>query len=81
MTKQTPRKCRCPSGDHEHKPGKCQDLATEQDQLCKPCSEKEAAALQLKAERSRTQSHNSDFPLRLLNVEERPSAEPIARRY
>jgi len=52
MVKQPLRKCRCPSGDHGHEPGKCKDIATEQDQLCKPCSEKEAAALQVKAERS-----------------------------
>jgi hypothetical protein len=50
MATQPVRKCRCSSGDHGHKPGKCTYLATERDQLCKPCSEKEAAALQAKAE-------------------------------
>jgi hypothetical protein len=42
MLKHPVRKCRCPSGDHGHKPGKCNNLATEHDQLCKPCSDRQA---------------------------------------
>jgi hypothetical protein len=30
-------KCRCPSEAHGHKPGKCNNLATEPDRTCKPC--------------------------------------------
>jgi hypothetical protein len=40
MLKYPVRKCRCPSKDHGHKPGKCNNLATEHDQLCKSCSDR-----------------------------------------
>jgi hypothetical protein len=35
-------KCRCPSETHGHKPGKCNNLATEPDLMCKPCHDKSA---------------------------------------
>ena len=47
MLKHPVRKCRCASGDHGHKPGKCNNLATEHDQLCKPCSDRQAKELRL----------------------------------
>jgi hypothetical protein len=34
------RKCRCAAGSHGHRPGKCRNLATEPDQMCKPCHDK-----------------------------------------
>jgi hypothetical protein len=40
MLKYPVQKCRCPSKDHGHKPGKCNNLATEHDQLCKSCSDR-----------------------------------------
>jgi hypothetical protein len=33
------QKCRCASKTHGHKPGKCTNLATEPESLCKPCYE------------------------------------------
>jgi hypothetical protein len=33
-------KCRCPSGTHGHKPGKCMELAVTSDQCCQPCHDK-----------------------------------------
>jgi len=30
-------KCRCPSGSHGHRPGKCQELAAGEDHLCQRC--------------------------------------------
>ena len=41
----TPRKCRCPSQSHSHTLGKCKNLATEPDRLCKPCHDTTAAEL------------------------------------
>ena len=38
-------KCRCPSARHGHKAGKCNNVATEAEQLCKPCRDKSAEAL------------------------------------
>jgi hypothetical protein len=38
-------KCRCPSDNHGHKAGKCKNLATEPDQLCKPRHDKMAKEL------------------------------------
>jgi hypothetical protein len=32
-----PKDCICPSGDHGHEPGKCQNEATEANDLCKDC--------------------------------------------
>jgi hypothetical protein len=51
MLKYPARKCRCPSKDHGHKPGKCNNLATEHDQLCKSCSDREGTDLEAKASR------------------------------
>jgi len=34
-------KCRCASDKHGHKPGKCENLATESHRLCKPCHDAE----------------------------------------
>ena len=34
------QKCRCASKTHGHKPGKCTNLATEPESLCKPCYDK-----------------------------------------
>jgi len=42
--------------DKKDKNQRCHNLATEQDQLCKQCSESQAAALQVKVERSRRRS-------------------------
>jgi hypothetical protein len=33
-------KCRCPSESHGHRPGKCKNLATEANQMCKQCYDK-----------------------------------------
>jgi hypothetical protein len=30
-------KCKCPSETHGHEAGKCYNLATEPDRMCKPC--------------------------------------------
>jgi hypothetical protein len=30
-------KCRCPSGSHGHRSGKCQELAAGKDHLCRRC--------------------------------------------
>jgi hypothetical protein len=30
-------KCQCPSETHGHEAGKCTNLATEADRMCKPC--------------------------------------------
>ena len=30
-------KCQCPSETHGHKAGKCAQIATEPDRMCKPC--------------------------------------------
>jgi uncharacterized OB-fold protein len=30
-------KCQCPSETHGHKAGKCGQVATEPDRMCKPC--------------------------------------------
>jgi len=30
-------KCQCPSETHGHEAGKCNNLATEPDRMCKPC--------------------------------------------
>ena len=35
-------KCQCPSETHGHKAGKCGQLATEPDRMCKPCHNKAA---------------------------------------
>jgi hypothetical protein len=59
MVRQAIRKCRCPSGDHGHKPGKCNNLATERDQLCKPCSDREGADLKAKAKAGEGQRSHS----------------------
>ena len=32
-------KCKCPSENHGHKAGKCKNLATEPDHMCKQCHE------------------------------------------
>src|SRR6476659_3895441 len=41
MTKPPPtQKCRYASNTHGHKPGKCTNLATEPESLCKPCYDK-----------------------------------------
>jgi hypothetical protein len=40
-----PEKCRCASNTHGHKPGKCPNLATEPERLCKPCYDKTSAEL------------------------------------
>jgi hypothetical protein len=39
------RKCKCPSNSHGHKPGKCDSLATEPDELCETCRGKTAEEL------------------------------------
>jgi hypothetical protein len=33
-------KCRCPAETHGHKSGKCNNLATEPDRMCKSCHDK-----------------------------------------
>jgi len=33
-------KCKCPSENHGHKAGKCKNLATEPDHMCKQCHDK-----------------------------------------
>ena len=35
-------KCKCPSETHGHEAGKCNNLATEPDRMCKPCHDKVA---------------------------------------
>ena|SRR6478752_7079845 len=50
MVKQPVRKCQCASSGHGHRPGKCNELATERDALCKRCSEKTAAELSAEAD-------------------------------
>jgi hypothetical protein len=35
-------KCQCPSETHGHEAGKCNNLATEPDRMCKPCHDKAA---------------------------------------
>jgi hypothetical protein len=37
MATQPARKCRCASDTHGHDPGKCANLATQPDSLCKLC--------------------------------------------
>ena len=37
MATQPARKCRCASDTHGHDPGKCANLATQPDSLCKAC--------------------------------------------
>jgi hypothetical protein len=39
------QKCRCASRTHEHQPGKCTNLATELESLCKPCYDKTSEEL------------------------------------
>ena len=43
------QKCRCASKTHEHKPGKCTNLATEPESLCKSCYEKTSAELKARS--------------------------------
>jgi len=44
-------KCQCPSERHGHKAGKCGQLATEPDRMCKPCHDSAAdEAVQATAE-------------------------------
>jgi hypothetical protein len=35
-------KCRCQSGNHGHKPGNCEQAATENDGYCKSCHDRAA---------------------------------------
>ena len=35
-------KCKCPAETHGHEAGKCNNLATEPDHMCKPCHDKVA---------------------------------------
>ena len=35
-------KCKCPTETHGHEAGKCNNLATEPDRMCKPCHDKAA---------------------------------------
>jgi hypothetical protein len=53
MVMQLVKKCRCPSERHGHKPGKCQNVATEPEQICKPCRDKSAGALSRASKRER----------------------------
>ena len=39
-------KCKCPTETHGHKAGKCNNLATESDRMCKPCHDKTAEEMQ-----------------------------------
>ena len=48
MVKQRVRKCQCDSSSHGHRPGKCNELATERDALCKRCSEKRQRSSRLR---------------------------------
>jgi hypothetical protein len=34
--------CKCPSETHGHEAGKCNNLATEPDHMCRPCHDKAA---------------------------------------
>jgi hypothetical protein len=43
MVDQPVQKCGSPSAEHGHKPGRCDRVATEPDQLCKPCFDQQAA--------------------------------------
>ena len=50
MVKRPVQKCQCASSSHGHRPGKCNEFATERDALCKRCSEKTAAELSAEAD-------------------------------
>ena len=43
------QKCRCASKTHEHKPGKCTNLPTKPESLCKSCYEKTSAELKARS--------------------------------
>ena len=45
-------KCRCPSGSHGHRPGKCQTLAVGDDHLCQRCHAKSAEDVEKEAKAS-----------------------------
>jgi len=47
-----PEKCRCPSGSHGHRPGKCQALAVGEDHLCQRCHDKSASDVEKEAKAS-----------------------------
>jgi len=47
------RKCRCVADSHPHKPGKCKNLATEPDRMCKPCHDETAEELSTTAKQDR----------------------------
>ena len=38
--------CQCQSGTHGHKPGECENEATENDRMCKLCHDKAASDFQ-----------------------------------
>jgi hypothetical protein len=40
-------KCKCPTETHGHEAGKCGNLATEPDRMCKPCHDKAAKAMHI----------------------------------
>jgi hypothetical protein len=54
MTSLPIQKCRCAAKTHGHKPGKCTNLATEPERLCKPCYDKTSAELSDKTEEAKT---------------------------
>ena len=55
-------KCRCASERHGHKPGKCKNVATEPEQMCKPCRDETKEELSRISKRER--------PLRRLSKRE-----------
>jgi hypothetical protein len=50
-------KCKCPSETHGHEAGKCNNLASEPDRMCKPCHDK--VAKEMHVARRLTTSHPS----------------------
>jgi hypothetical protein len=56
-------KCLCPSESHGHSAGKCKNVATKPDGLCKPCHDNTAEELFKMARKDR--------PLRSLSKRER----------
>jgi hypothetical protein len=71
-----PEKCRCASKTHGHMPGKCPNLATEPERLCKPCYDKTSAELAREGSATATRRNTRNAPSKSLtkSVLSKPSA-------
>jgi hypothetical protein len=64
-------KCKCPTETHGHKAGKCNNLATAPDRMCKPCHDKTAKEMH-----TASQPDNQPPIKSTTAVSARPSAGP-----